>query len=149
MKIPNENNTMFDSVLQNGDIDKIYTDIITELSDQQLDNDQTVNALLATTSMGFNDLFKTLSKMVVNSYILDKYIDEKELSKEDVVVDISKKTIDLIVNIAQSIHNEKVEDIARNLNELMAKSDLDIQEENINESTTNTQNNENQSQDIS
>ena len=92
---------MYNSIMQNDQLSQVYDNIINDLVEQKIKDDQIGSALLATTSMGFNDLFNILSRMIVNSYVLEKYTNE---SKESIIDDselsiIIKKTIDVIAII--------------------------------------------------
>ena len=145
MEMPTENKTMYDSILLNDQIESIYDSILKDLTDQDLNEDQIVNALLAATSMGFNELFNTLSRMLVNSYILNRYIATTSLDRDSDLITVSNNTAELISGIAKSIDNESIRVLTEQLNDLMVAN----QEATQNESTTDSKVDEDESTDLS
>jgi len=146
MDRPTTNETMYDSILLNDQIDSIYDSILKELTDQNLTEVEIVNALLASTSMGFNDLFNILSRMVVNAYILDKYIATTSLDRDSEIVTIANTTIEIISKIAKSINNDDIKDLTEKLNVLMIATQ---EAQTANESTTDSKDDEVESKDLS
>jgi len=111
--------TMFESILENEQMDSVYDNIITDLTDNELDQDQISSALLATTSMGFNDLFNILTRMIVNAYVLDRYnASDDNVIKKD-VQSMSTQTINIIKSIGESIVNDKIQKLTGELNVFM------------------------------
>jgi len=136
------NNTMYHSVSENPKIGEIYENVINELETKDLNDDQITSALLAATSMGFNELFDILSKMIVNAKLLNDYKDNKNILDE--LDTISNDTISIITNIGKSIDNDDIRSLTERLNTYMQK-----QEEAENESTATVESNENESEDLS
>ena len=137
--------TMYSTILENDQLNSIYTNIIDDLSKENLDSEQIANALLATTSMGFNDLFNILSRMIVNSHVLETYTKSNdELDAE--FIDIQSQVITLIKNIGTSIEDTKVSNLTTKLNEFMAKHQP---EGTVDESTTDSEVDEDSAEDLS
>ncbi len=110
--------TMLDSVTSNPQIEDIYNNIIGELEGNGLDDVKLNSALLAATSMGFNDLFNILSRMIVNAYVLEKYMATMTNTDES-LTELSNDTIAVINKIGDAVENKDIQSLTSRLNELM------------------------------
>jgi len=113
---------LYESIINNDGMDHLKSNIIKQLQDNNLNDEEKINALVASTSMGFNVLFETLSKMVANSYILDQSLDEINTDDVDsVLLTVANDTINLIKDVGTSISNDVVGNITTNMQYLVEK----------------------------
>ena len=144
MEMPKQNRTMYDSILLNDQINDIYNNVIDDLTKQDISDEQTINALLASTSMGFNDLFNTLSRMIINAYIVDKYKNDNSIELSESMDEVINNTINVITKISKSVNNKSIKTLTEQLNVLMQE-----QQEGDDESTTYSEVDEDESEDLS
>ena len=123
-------NTMFETIINNDNIDNIKTNIITELEGKDLDKEQITHALLASTSAGFNDLFSLISKMTVNANILEDHTDNLDVVIDETLQSTSANVINIIYTIAKAINNKDIKVLTENLNTLMQQQQVEVDEQN-------------------
>ena len=136
------NNTMYDSIISNNQIATIYNNVVGELENKELDQNQIASALLAATSMGFNDLFNVLSRMIVNSDILNTYLNSNDIDDnnlKDCIID----TMRVINTIGKSINNDDIRSLTERLNTILAQQEVN------DESPVNSEVDKDESEDLS
>lgn len=127
---------LYESITTSDGINDLKAKILGELGDNNMDDETRVNALTASTSMGFNSLFDILSKMTANAYVLEAALaeaNEDNLSPE--LATVAKDVCELIKNIGLSVENDKVRAITDNLKVLMERVGA------FDESTTDSESN--------
>ena len=88
---------LYESVVGSEGIADLKEKILGELKDKELNQEAVINALTASTSMGFNTLFEVLSKMTANAHILDTAIkDLDEDVENDELLQVAQDIVDLV-----------------------------------------------------